>query len=134
MKQTRPVLCASARQQKEQGKMRIIRRRNWLIKRIALGLAVAAVAAPVAQARPSMASAPQDIQAIEHGPHRLGGALARGDTQASPSVVASVLGDEPSATGFDWGDAGFGAGLTLALVLGGGAVVATRRNNRVQTA
>jgi hypothetical protein len=31
--------------------MRIIRRRNWLIRRLALGLAIAAVAAPAAQAR-----------------------------------------------------------------------------------
>ena len=31
--------------------MRTIRRRNWLIRRFALGLAIAAVAAPAAQAR-----------------------------------------------------------------------------------
>jgi hypothetical protein len=31
--------------------MRTIRRRNWFLKRVALGLAIAALAAPVAQAR-----------------------------------------------------------------------------------
>src|SRR4029453_1220261 len=47
------VLCASAVEVKQEGsrKMRSNRRRNWFIKRIALGLAIAAVAAPVAQAK-----------------------------------------------------------------------------------
>jgi hypothetical protein len=38
-------------QQEGSMKMRSNRRRNWFLKRIALGLAIAAVAAPVAQAR-----------------------------------------------------------------------------------
>ena len=155
--------------------MRTIRRRNWFIKRIALGLAIAAFAAPVAQAGvdqgigvpPSKepvqnAMSRADIrQGIEmrridaryagyldddfvggHKPHVLGGALARGDSQVSPSVVASILGDQrwasvdqPSATGFDWGDAAIGAGLALALVLlGSGAVLVTRQLGRAQTA
>ena len=148
--------------------MRTIKTRNRFIKQIALGLAIAAFAAPVAQAkggdqpwpagnpydvavtsvngsgyhalRPSphdlaLAWANSDSAATANNQHPLGGALARGDTQASPSVVASVLGDQPSATGFDWGDAGFGAGLALALVvLGGGAVLVTRHAGREQTA
>jgi hypothetical protein len=155
--------------------MRTIRRRNWFITRIALGLAIAAIAAPVAQARVDEGSSVQpskrsvqtamsraDIrQGIEmrrldaryagyldddfvgaHKPHVLGGALARGDSQVAPSVVASILGDQPSAsvdqpsaTGFHWKDAGIGAGLALALVLlGGGAMLVTRHVGRAQTA
>ena len=38
--------------------MRSNRRKNWFIKRFALGLAIAAVAAPVAQARSMRASSP----------------------------------------------------------------------------
>jgi hypothetical protein len=155
--------------------MRSIRKRNWFIKRIALGLAIAAFAAPVAQAGvdqgigvpPSKqpvqnAMSRADIrQGIEmrridaryagyldddfvgaHKPHVLGGALARGDSQVSPSVVASILRDQPSAlgdqrsaTGFDWGDAAIGAGLALALVLlGSGAVLVTRQLGRARTA
>jgi hypothetical protein len=165
------------------------RRRNWFIKRIALGIAVAALAAPVAQGRvdeglPGQPNAPQTYKASHsvmpppprssriipcvpacgqekllpqslvdqygdqgsaanvHKPHVLGGALARGDSQVSPSVVASILGDQPSAlgdqrsvTGFDWGDAGIGAGVGVLLVLlGGSAVVVTRRVGRAQTA
>jgi hypothetical protein len=177
--------------------MRTIRRRNWLIKRIALGLAIAAVAAPVAQAKVDEGSTVQsngfqafvtdfpsyaagsvaDIGALPvsardyslagaqrvrlahslprwtdpgivatsygtpratanaHKPHLLGGALARGDSQASWSQIAPLLADQRSATGFDWKDAGIGAGLAFALVLlGGGAVLASRHVGRAQTA
>jgi hypothetical protein len=147
--------------------MRTIRRRNWLIKRIALGFAVAAFAAPVAQAKvgeqawpgvnpsdsavtsvkptdyhmlrpsphdPALASGDHGSAVQAHKQHRLGGALARGDSQASWSLIA--LGDQRSANGFDWGDASIGAGLALALVLfgGGAAALATRHRNRVQAA
>jgi hypothetical protein len=47
----RLVRIGSRGQQEGSRKMRSNRRRNWLIKRIALGLAIAAVAAPVAQAK-----------------------------------------------------------------------------------
>jgi hypothetical protein len=147
--------------------MRTIRRRNWFIKRIALGLAVVAIAAPVAQAKvgeqawpgvnpgdsavtsvkstdyhmlrpsphdPALARSDHGSAVNAHKPHRLGGALARQDSQASWSLIA--LGDQRSANGFDWGDASIGAGLALALVLlgGGAAVLATRHSNRVQAA
>jgi hypothetical protein len=39
--------------------MRSNRRRNWLVKRIALGLAIAAIAAPVAQAKTDEGSSAQ---------------------------------------------------------------------------
>jgi hypothetical protein len=40
-----------------------------------------------------------------------------------------------SSPGFDWSDAGIGAGLALILVLAGGAaLVATRHMGRTQTA
>jgi hypothetical protein len=45
------VRIGSKTQQEGSRKMRSNRRRNWFIKRIALGFAVAAFAAPVAQAR-----------------------------------------------------------------------------------
>jgi hypothetical protein len=144
------------------------RRRNWLIRRIALGLAVAAIAAPVAQADvgeqawpgvnpsdyavtsvkasddhmlrpsphdPALAQGDHGSAANANKPHRLGGALAREDSQASWSLIAPLLGDQRSASGFDWGDAGIGAGLGFVLVLlGGGAVLVTRRVGREQTA
>jgi hypothetical protein len=47
---TRRVRIGSVKQEGSR-KMRSNRRKNWFIKRIALGLAIAAVAAPVAQAR-----------------------------------------------------------------------------------
>src|SRR5262245_14588371 len=66
------------------GKMRTIRRRNWFIKRIALGLAVAAIAAPVAQASvdegiPGQPSAPQIVEGVK-GPHD-------GGMQSEPRLV-----------------------------------------------
>jgi hypothetical protein len=151
------------------------RRRNWLVKRIALGFAVASFAAPVAQAKvgeqawpgvnpsdyavtsvkvsdyhtlrpsphdPALVGGDEGPAPNAHKAHRLGGALARGDSQGSWSLIASVLedqrsalGDQRSATAFDWGDAGIGASLALALVLlSGGLVLVTRHAGREQTA
>jgi hypothetical protein len=174
--------------------MRTIRRRNWLIKRIALGLAVAAFAAPVAQAsvdegiqgQPNAAnevkpipylwpsSGDKDVKsngyqpfvtdfpsyanvvdASAYGmprPTAMDYAISRGDlievVRSTPNATPTdkiefVRTTQPRSTGepqvvaigFDWKDAGIGAGLALALVLlGGGAVLATRRLGRAQTA
>jgi hypothetical protein len=156
------------RQEKEQD-MRTIRKRNWLIKRIALGLAIAAFAAPVAQTKldegssvqasdyqpfvtdfPSYANA---VDASDYGMPRATPqdyAISRGDlievVRSAPSGTPSdkiefvrtrprSIG-EPQAVsaGFDWTDAGIGAGVALALILlGGGAVLATRQLGRAQT-
>jgi len=84
---------------------------------------------------PALARGDHGSAANAHKPHLLGGALARGDSQASWSQIAPLLADQRSATGFDWKDAGIGAGLALALVLlSGGAVLATRRVGRAETA
>jgi hypothetical protein len=184
--------------------MRTIRRRNWLIKRIALGLAIAAFAAPVAQASvdegiPGQPNAPQVgtlpasageyalahierirlahslpgstsdyqpfvtdfpsyanvVDASDYGmprPTATDYAISRGDlievVRSTPNVTSSdkiefVRTTQPRSTGepqvvavgFDWGDAGIGAGLALALVLlGGGAALASRHVGRAQTA
>jgi hypothetical protein len=174
--------------------MRTIRRRNWLIKRIALGLAITAFAAPVAQARvdegiqgqpnaanesfkpipylwPSSAdeviksngyhpfvtdfpSYANVVDASDYGmprPTAMDYAISRGDlievVRSTPSGAPSdriefvrtqprsVAEPQVVSAGFDWKDAGIGAGLSLALVLfGGGAVLATRHVGRAQTA
>jgi hypothetical protein len=74
--------------------MRIIRTRNWLIKRIALGLALAAFATPAAQARIDEGpSAPAGSQvSLSPGPHGL--------PFATPSVgYRSFATDFPSSPG-----------------------------------
>ena len=184
--------------------MRSNRRKNWFIKRIALGFAVAAFAAPVAQARVDEGSATQAkvensiVQAHTYQPVQANGyqafvtdfpsvpsgQVAKGIVNSDypslkPTVVASAYGmpratpmdyainrgdqievvralpsgspsdkiefvrtqprsiGEPQvvAAGFDWKDAGVGAGLALALVLlGGGAALASRHVGRAQTA
>ena len=171
--------------------MRSNRRRNWFIKRFALGLAIAAIAAPVAQARidegssvqasgyqsfatdfpyqsPSSGDAPQGIayrqfvtdfpssqvNASDYGMPRampVDYALNRGDQievvralpSGSPSDKIEFVRTQPRSigepqvvsAGFDWKDAGIGAGLALALVLlGGGAALASRHVGRAQTA
>jgi hypothetical protein len=194
--------------------MRTIRTRNWLIKRIALGFAVAAFVAPVAQARvdegiqgqpnaasenvqpipyrwPSSAdkliksSAPvgwpgvnpsdyAEVQTVDYQPFvtdfpsyanvvdasdyvgipratPMDYAISRGDlievVRSTPNATSSdkiefvrtqprSIGEpQVVAVGFDWKDAGIGAGLALALVLlGGGAVLASRHVGRAQTA
>ena len=175
--------------------MRSNRRRNWLIKRIALGFAIAAVAAPVAQAKVDQGGlgygSQAKVNAADYGMPRAmpsDYALARNDhielvrlqprstgsdivaadygmPRAMPNDYALSSGDqieavraEPRGTssdkiefvrtkprafgepqvvsaGFNWKDAGIGAGLALALVLlGGGAALATRHSGREQTA
>ena len=156
-----------------------IRRRNWILKRIVLGFAVAALVAPAAaNARLSAGGAgPTESAKIGKGdfvpfatdfpsyaqrstvtlgtygvPH-----VGYNDylaTQGSPNVQTRGIPDSDvvspyrdggvtsvstpqlvASPGFDWSDAGIGAGLALGLVLlGGGAFVATRHLGRPQTA
>jgi hypothetical protein len=213
----------SRNQQEGSTKMRSNRRRNWFIKRIALGLAIAAVAAPVAQAKVDEGSSVQangyqafatdfpssqvnaSNEVVKPIPYRWpssGDALkgtayrqfvtdfpsypagsvadigalpvsARDYALAGaervrlahslprwtdPGIVASMhasraMSHDPALTngdqgqprsigepqvvsaGFDWKDAGIGAGLALALVLlGVGAALASRHVGRAQTA
>ena len=146
------------------------RRRNWFIKRIALGLAIAAFAAPVAQAKVDEGSSIQangyqafetdfpsyanGVNASDYGmprPTATDYAISRGDlievVRSTPNGTSSdkiefvrtqprSIGEpQVVAAGFDWKDAGVGAGLALALVLlGGGAALASRHVGRAQTA
>ena len=171
--------------------MRSNRRRNWFIKRFALGLAIAAIAAPVAQARIDEGSSVQasgyqsfatdfpyqspssgdalkgiayrqfvtdfpssQVNASDYGMPRampVDYALNRGDQievvralpSGSPSDKIEFVRTQPRSigepqvvsAGFDWKDAGIGAGLALALVLlGVGAALASRHVGRAQTA
>jgi hypothetical protein len=145
-------------------------RRNWFIKRIALGLAIAAFAAPVAQAKVDEGSSIQangyqafvtdfpsyanGVNASDYGmprPTATDYAISRGDlievVRSTPNGTSSdkiefvrtqprSIGEpQVVAAGFDWKDAGVGAGLALALVLlGGGAALASRHVGRAQTA
>jgi hypothetical protein len=181
----------SRNQQEGSRKMRSNRRRNWFIKRFALGLAIAAIAAPVAQARIDEGSSVQasgyqsfatdfpyqspssgdalkgiayrqfvtdfpssQVNASDYGMPRampVDYALNRGDQievvralpSGSPSDKIEFVRTQPRSigepqvvsAGFDWKDAGIGAGLALALVLlGVGAALASRHVGRAQTA
>jgi hypothetical protein len=159
------------------------RRRNWILKRIVLGFAVAALVAPAAaQARfdegingqPNTASENSGVKsdfvagvtdfpsyatlkAGDYGMPRAmpsDYALQRGDSievarlnprstlrtndliekvRVAPSEVSTP--QIVASPGFDWSDAGIGAGLALGLVLlGAGAVRATRHLGKAQTA
>ena len=179
--------------------MRSNRRRNWFIKRIALGLAIAAVAAPAAQAKVDEGSSVQAngyqafatdfpsyanvvdakvdegssvqangyqafatdfpsyanvVDASDYGmprPTATDYAISRGDlievVRSTPNGTSSdkiefvrtqprSIGEpQVVSAGFDWKDAGIGAGLALALVLlGAGAALASRHVGRAQTA
>jgi hypothetical protein len=106
-----------------------------------LGLAVAAVAAPTAAARPPVdlrspdavdaANAAQVRQDLR-SPDAVDAAAGRGTFSAPRVTVVKVT--PPSQArpgGLDWGDAGIGAGATLAIVLlgvGGSLIVVHRRH------
>jgi hypothetical protein len=152
--------------------MRSNRRRNWFIRRIALGFAVAAFVAPAAQARVDEGSTTQakvensivqahtyqPVQAnltaagmprpLPHdpalgtpSPHDPALFVGTQPERSAPAVsVASRFG-HPNATtsteleAVNWNDAGIGAGFALLLVLlGGGAVLASRQLGHAQTA
>jgi hypothetical protein len=152
------------------------RRKNRFLRRLVLGLAVAAVAVPVAQARPdegglqgnSVTSAPNGLPTRADDKVGIGlpnGLVAHPDNRADrsgpgyeptidavyrqseyrgilpsdyglPNTIAKptvVVADRPD--GFDWGDAGIGAGTLFAVVLlAGGGVLVTRHLNRAATA
>jgi hypothetical protein len=67
--------------------------------------------------------------AVDHG-------LGRG-TFSAPDVTVVKIVDPPPTTGFDWGDAGIGAGGLMGLILvalGGTLVVSHRRHSRMPLA
>jgi hypothetical protein len=81
---------------------------------------------------PATTTAGTDLRtpdAVDHG-------LGRG-TFSAPDVTVVKLVDPPPTTGFDWGDAGIGAGGLLGLILvglGGTLVVSYRRHSRMPLA
>ena len=110
----------------------------------ALGLTLAAVAAPTAAAVPAdlrspdtrdaartteaASSAPrQDLRSPDARDHTAG----RGTFNAPDVTVVKMSEPAPTAGGFDWADAGIGAGGILGLVLvgAGGALVISRRTH-----
>ena len=108
------------------------RRRTWLLRRLVLGLAVAAVAVPTAQARPGEGGASSvvnpSVGGADYGQFAYRRALPQ-DYGVRTIQVAQRPG------GFDWGDAGIGAGSAFVIVLlAGGASLATRHLNRPTTA
>jgi hypothetical protein len=90
----------------------MIRKHRRLIA-LAFALVVVAVAAPSASATPAerfLGPAPAEVT------H---------DAAAAPAQVRVVEGSDSS--GFDWGDAGIGAGVAFAAIVVGGAVVLSAR-------
>lgn len=173
------------------------RRKFWLLRRVVLGLAIVAVAAPAAQARvdEGKSSQPVFVQGITDFPRYPVGSDVSGSAQGGPIRADDKLGigrtpqsvpvrgddktglgrtpqvalihDRPSYeptvgaeysqfayrralpsdygvapvqlvradNGFDWGDAGIGAGLAFALILlAGGAALGTRQLGRPASA
>lgn len=113
------------------------RRRKWLLRRLVLGLAVAAMIVPAAEARPDANGAGSepgyvpfqtDFPAAERpvaGASYNEFAYKRALPQ-DYGVRTIQVAQRPG--GFDWGDAGIGAGSALVLVLlAGGATLVTRR-------
>jgi hypothetical protein len=138
--------------------MRSVRKRNWFLKRIILGFAVAALVAPAAaQARLDEAGvgglnkivSPSAAGAIKA--HQLQAGNLANDELISRVGQTSWPGIDPTtgqsyprwssstevvvASGFDWNDAAIGAGIALGLVLLGGAGFrVTRHVGKAQTA
>src|ERR687892_924231 len=103
-------------------------RRTWLLRRLVLGLAVAAVVVPTAQARPdeggALSKPERFVQGVTDFPSSVMDRPAGADygqfayRRALPQdygVRAIQVAQRPG--GFDWGDAGIGAGSALVIVL-----------------
>jgi hypothetical protein len=125
------------------------RRKNWMLKRIALAFAVAAVAAPAAQAvplepgptkaenTPLVADFPRGNTA-PHGSVTSVTSVPRGNTapHGAGADYAAPRGNEQPVTtstpSFDWSDAGIGAGLAFgALLLAGAGALSVRQYRRL---
>jgi hypothetical protein len=118
--------------------------RNWMLKRAVLGVAVAALVVPAAaQARvdegggqvgngdsyvPFVTDFPKYGSTVKPGDYEL---LEKNRGEPSTGSAPQVV----SSPGFDWGDAGIGAGAAIGLVLlGGAAFSAARHLGKPQTA
>jgi hypothetical protein len=105
-------------------------------KTIAATMLAFAILVPGAHARPvdspGVGTAPSSAPAHhqQSGDLPLGVArTASGANPAAPSHVVSASAAPAPPSGFDWGDAGIGAGAALLLVsVGGGTLVAIRRS------
>jgi hypothetical protein len=109
-----------------------------LTRSAALGLALAALAAPTAAAQQQQdlrspdtrdaAQIPQDLRS----PDTRDAAAGRGTFSAPQVTVIKVPQPAPSAGGIDWGDAGIGAGAAIGLTLvalGSTLAIAHRRHS-----
>jgi hypothetical protein len=123
-----------------------------LVKRLGLALAVSAIVAPAAQARP-LDMPPRGLDSVKQRLYaddiRVSEPIVQvrarqyaDDLHAPPvsggrTVVPRPVGNVSidNSTGFDWGDAGVGAGFALGIMLlGGGAIVAGRHTRRSRLA
>jgi hypothetical protein len=135
-----------------------IRKRNRILRRIAVALALVALVVPAGRAK----ATPDAGRSYEPGAGAVVGvphaglndylksrdgiemvrleprSTLRGSDPIEKVRVASRVGSTPQSVaspGFDWGDAGILAGILGALgVLGGGAYVVSRHLGRPQTA
>ena len=116
--------------------------RQRMLRRMAFAFAVAAVAAPTAQAvalEPGATKAP--IPRGNTAPHGSVGSVAsvpRGNTAPHGVIVDSAAprgSGQPvtaSTRSFDWSDAGIGAGLAFAaILLAGAAALSVRQYSRL---
>jgi uncharacterized protein YwlG (UPF0340 family) len=95
---------------------------------LALALVFAAFAATSASARPIDEVGPATLPTQQSGQH--GNAYRAAASTPTPVNIESVSAD----SGFDWGDAGIGAGAAFAVTMIGlgGALLLTNRNGRPQ--
>jgi hypothetical protein len=100
-------------------------RRHLRLRRVALGLAVAAIVAPTAQARIANEYDTRSQPAVQMGDYSgIEQARLQPRGTSGPQLV--------SAPSFDWGDAGVGAGLAFAaMLLAGVTSLALRQNRRL---
>jgi hypothetical protein len=119
-----------------------------LTRSAALGLALAAVAAPTAGAQQDLrspdardaaqaAEARQDQPAQDlRSPDARDAGEGRGTFNAPEVTVVKVTDPSPASGGLDWGDAGIGAGGLLGVILLalGGALAVVHHRQRRQTA
>ncbi|MGH3007041.1 MAG: hypothetical protein ACRDOS_14300 [Gaiellaceae bacterium] len=121
------------------------RRRTWFLRRLVLGLAVAAIVVPAAQAGPDEGGAGVEPgyvpfqtdfpSSIVDRPVQGAGYNQFAYQRALPQDYGVRTVQLAQRDGFDWSDAGIGAGSALVLVLlAGGATLATRHVSRPATA
>jgi hypothetical protein len=114
----------------------MIRHHHRITHAAAVALALTALVAPPALAMTAPASHGPCSEVCSNGGYGPGSDVSSTNGNQSTRIPATVVGVAPGDSGFNWGDAGIGAGAALGLILAatGGTLLLAHRRAQSHTA